>query len=370
MYIKTIKNLLSLFAICAFPYVLFIFNETATAQPEKQVKIEIASEINSEKQSVVVSTSDSRSNVLKVGETRSRSIARSQAQDDAIAKIYSHKLEDRQAVTVYVRGIPVLTFIGDTGKTDTMTASTTQLNGEVVKLNSTKTTKFSTQTLNEAELIASKDPLERATTAAALINQLKQDGIEANTIAPVWESGNYVIKFGDRATLKFDDRLILPQTTRNKAQDVLEATNLLRRLLGGAAPVNQIKNAPAIAPLAAKPTAGNMLGQFTEIGSGLASWYGPGFEGNYTASGEVFDSSAMTAAHLTLPFGTHLRVTNLDNGKSVVVRITDRGPFTGDRVIDMSRGSAELIGLTLSGVAPVKLEILSPAILTGASSIR
>ena len=91
---------------------------------------------------------------------------------------------------------------------------------------------------------------------------------------------------------------------------------------------------------------------------GMASWYGPGFHGRRTASGETFNSSSLTAAHRYLPFGTKVRVTNLRNGRSVVVRINDRGPFSGGRLIDLSRGAAAIIGVFQSGVAPVVLEVL------------
>jgi rare lipoprotein A len=91
---------------------------------------------------------------------------------------------------------------------------------------------------------------------------------------------------------------------------------------------------------------------------GMASWYGPGFHGRRTASGETFNSGGLTAAHRYLPFGTRVRVTNLRNGRSVVVRINDRGPFSGGRVIDLSRGAAAIIGVFQSGVAPVVLEVL------------
>ena len=89
---------------------------------------------------------------------------------------------------------------------------------------------------------------------------------------------------------------------------------------------------------------------------GIASWYGPGFHGKLTANGERYDMYAMTAAHKTLPFGTRVRVTNLENGKSIVVRINDRGPFVGNRVIDLSRTGAERIGMLTKGIAPVRLE--------------
>lgn len=87
--------------------------------------------------------------------------------------------------------------------------------------------------------------------------------------------------------------------------------------------------------------------------SGVASWYGPNFHGRTTANGETFDQWAMTAAHKTLPFGTVLRVTNPSNGRSVEVRINDRGPFIAGRSIDLSRAAAEAIGI--GGVAPVEL---------------
>jgi rare lipoprotein A len=91
---------------------------------------------------------------------------------------------------------------------------------------------------------------------------------------------------------------------------------------------------------------------------GLASWYGGKFHGRLTSSGEVFDTNEMTAAHRTLPFGTVLKVTNLDNGKTAVVRINDRGPFVEGRIIDLSRAGAEAIGMVGQGVARVSLEIV------------
>lgn len=90
--------------------------------------------------------------------------------------------------------------------------------------------------------------------------------------------------------------------------------------------------------------------------TGTASWYGPGFAGRRTASGDVFDPSALTAAHLTLPFGTRVRVTNLANGRSVVVRINDRGPYVAGREIDLSRAAARRLGI--DGTARVRLEVL------------
>lgn len=98
--------------------------------------------------------------------------------------------------------------------------------------------------------------------------------------------------------------------------------------------------------------------QVSKVIEGTASWYGPGFFGNRTASGEIYRPGTLTAAHRSLPFGTRVRVTNLNNGRSAVVRINDRGPFVGSRVIDLGHGAAQQVGLVSSGVAPVRLEVL------------
>lgn len=89
---------------------------------------------------------------------------------------------------------------------------------------------------------------------------------------------------------------------------------------------------------------------------GLASWYGPGFHGHKTASGERFNQHALTAAHKTLPLGTRVHVRNLDNDKSVIVTINDRGPFVRSRIIDLSRGAARAI--SMAGTERVELTIL------------
>lgn len=95
------------------------------------------------------------------------------------------------------------------------------------------------------------------------------------------------------------------------------------------------------------------------LGTGEASYYGAGFAGRPTANGERFDPSQMTAAHRTLPFGSKVRVTNTRNGRSVVVRVNDRGPYAHNRVIDLSHGAAERIGMVQSGTADVKLDLIS-----------
>ncbi len=114
---------------------------------------------------------------------------------------------------------------------------------------------------------------------------------------------------------------------------------------------------PVAAPVKAEPPK-PPAPAVVSVSTGQASWYGPGFFGNRTANGEVFRPGTLTAAHRTLPFGTRVRVTNLWNGRSAVVRINDRGPFHGSRVIDLAHGAANQLGLVSSGVAKVKLEVL------------
>lgn len=91
---------------------------------------------------------------------------------------------------------------------------------------------------------------------------------------------------------------------------------------------------------------------------GVASWYGPGFAGRLTASGERFDPGALTCAHRTLPFGTRLEVTNLDNGRSVEVRVNDRGPYARGRLLDLSAEAARRLGMRTSGTARVRVRII------------
>jgi rare lipoprotein A len=92
--------------------------------------------------------------------------------------------------------------------------------------------------------------------------------------------------------------------------------------------------------------------------TGRASWYGPGFHGRKTSSGERFDMNALTAAHRTLPIPSYARVTNLANGKTIVVRINDRGPFHGKRVLDLSKGAAKALGFIQQGSTNVRIEAL------------
>lgn len=103
---------------------------------------------------------------------------------------------------------------------------------------------------------------------------------------------------------------------------------------------------------------------------GVASWYGPGFDGKRTASGEVYDMEDLTAAHPRLPFGTRLRVENLDNGRRTEVRVNDRGPFVDDRIIDLSRAAARDIGMLGPGTARVRLFVVQVSALLECSLVQ
>ena len=115
-----------------------------------------------------------------------------------------------------------------------------------------------------------------------------------------------------------------------------------------------IQDVRTVAPVRPLPAS-----KLIEVVQGAASWYGPGFYGRTTANGERFRKGTLTAAHRTLPFGTKVRVTNLSNGRSVVVRINDRGPFRYHRVIDLAHGAASQLQMMQAGEVPVKLEVLA-----------
>jgi rare lipoprotein A len=121
-------------------------------------------------------------------------------------------------------------------------------------------------------------------------------------------------------------------------------------LAGSCALQKEREKTPSPAPSARTPASGAQQGK--------ASYYGADFHGRKTASGERFDMHGMTAAHRTLAMGTHVRVTNTDNGRSVVVRINDRGPYADGRVIDVSYAAARQLGMIGAGVVPVKVEVL------------
>jgi rare lipoprotein A len=134
----------------------------------------------------------------------------------------------------------------------------------------------------------------------------------------------------------------------------------------GGRPVHSTGDAGTAAAPAPAPTPNN-LGRPVSTEIGLASWYGPPYAGRKGADGTVYDQNALTAAHLTLPMGTMVRVTNLTNNQSVVVKITDRGPFVRGRIIDLSLAAAKATGVYRAGVAKVKVEAYAAPVRANAS---
>ena len=120
------------------------------------------------------------------------------------------------------------------------------------------------------------------------------------------------------------------------------------------APAGAVESAAAASTMAATP------GSTTRRQSGRVAWYGKRFAGRRTASGERFDPNALTMAHRSLPFGTRVKVTHVDSGRSVEVRVNDRGPTQPDRIGDLSLAAARSLGTVRSGVVEVELEVLAP----------
>ncbi|MDX2271911.1 MAG: septal ring lytic transglycosylase RlpA family protein [Cyanobacteriota bacterium] len=237
-----------------------------------------------------------------------------------VATLYDYEMDNRSVTTVYVRDLPIVSFVEEPD-----TAS----------------------------------PLLRGSALAAQINHLAQHYLkdQSITLDLVTEPGQaqpiYAIKSADQELVRFDRGIWQADTPAEVANAALLATNRLRRLLLDAPPLSipPLPSADTGIPenlSAASP--GNPVAVLPgSQQQGLASWYG------HSAQPE-----ALTAAHLTLPFGTQVQVTNLENGKRTVVEINDRGPFIQNRIIDLSLGAAQALGMIQSGVVPVKVEVVKP----------
>ena len=123
--------------------------------------------------------------------------------------------------------------------------------------------------------------------------------------------------------------------------------------------ISEAKPAPS-SSVPTKSTVRQQVGKTKPYQVGTASWYGENFEGKPTASGEPYEMYDMTAAHLTLPIGSYVKVTNLRNGKSVVVRVNDRGPIVPGRIIDLSYGAAQALQIRHRGLQRVRLDLVQP----------
>ncbi|MFN5065059.1 MAG: septal ring lytic transglycosylase RlpA family protein [Aphanizomenon sp.] len=334
---------------------------------------------------------------IKVGEYQSPT--ENPTSNPVTASIYPHSIKGLQAATLYVRDIPVLTFLGSTPVTNNETkvgviGSGENLNSHTdATTNQSKVASFS-NTVNQVDFnkqvsTINNDPVQKASVIAARINELVENNVDASKITVSWKTpdnsviNNKANKKGflgqqpsvDRYTITIDGQELVEvnASTRladtsdsdnvapatNLAKDALQVTNRLRRLMGNASPIGEIANLPV-----RKSGSGLKRGRQISLGNiklnfrGMASWYGYDGSGNKTASGERYNPEGLTAAHRTLPLGTKIRVTNTRNGRSVVVRINDRGPYIRGRIVDLSAGAARILGMIGSGVAPVNLEVL------------
>ncbi|MEL6158454.1 MAG: septal ring lytic transglycosylase RlpA family protein [Cyanobacteria bacterium J06554_11] len=267
--------------------------------------------------------------------------------------VYPHEIDGRQAATLYVKDIPVLTFIGTeihtlSNRNDAISLATADTTAELQSGSAT-----AGDILNEA---AENDPVLRANS---LGRQLADEQVDASALSVRWheETDGYIVTLADEDLIALDSRTVLADTTEDAAEDALQVTNRLRRLLGGADPISEIEGLPEPEPVVEVAPAQTVAIVSSNVGG--ASWYGPGFHGRTSANGEIFNQYALTAAHRTLPFGTRVLVTNLYNGRQVTVRINDRGPYAGNRIIDLSAAAAAEIGMIDSGVGTVQIDVLA-----------
>lgn len=178
---------------------------------------------------------------------------------------------------------------------------------------------------------------------------LRNTDLDAAQLVPAFLSDRYVGKMGDR--ILFEVEPAVAQRLQQEAEVLLiQWVNNLRIALGGA-PLSFVEAQQHF----------YALEETTNKIEGIASWYGPYFHGRLTATGEIFDQSELTAAHPSLPFDTYLKVKNLKNGYSVIVRVNDRGPYFENRTLDLSREAARRIDSEETGVVPIEAVIMRPS---------
>ncbi|MBY0404958.1 MAG: septal ring lytic transglycosylase RlpA family protein [Cyanobacteria bacterium] len=215
-------------------------------------------------------------------------------------------------------------------------------------------------------------PYLRAKQVAFNLHEFLKTQGNPRDIKPGLEAGSVVIRSGESVLITID-----PETAKlnNQTPQLLAMTwtNMIRRSLGVQGIERGMGSSRGMSGLSREemqlpsqlgsPDGSSEVSNYQSqgvIASGMASWYGPGFHGRRCANGSRFDMNGLTAAHRTLPFGTRIRVLNQRTGKSCIVSVTDRGPFHGSRIIDLSKGAAQAIGLLGSGVSRVTLERVSP----------
>lgn len=274
----------------------------------------------------------------------------------ALATVKYEQNNADSSATLYIDNVPILTFVAGSK------SSNNQIKQEVT-LWDNKFIKYQTIENNQP----AENPYFKATKIAQQINQLNAGKIHPKNIKIRKKddcNNCYSIKLNQQELIEINPTTtLIPNTTGNPRQDAIKTVNLLRKLISknsdkSILSYNNIKiDNNKTNNLRVIPNTENPAG-VVSVQTGIASWYGAGFHGGPTANGERYNQYSMTAAHKKLPFNTMVRVTNLNNGRSVIVRINNRGPYVRGRVIDLSLSAAEALGMRGSGVAPVKLEIL------------
>ncbi len=190
---------------------------------------------------------------------------------------------------------------------------------------------------------------EQMAQSLTLLFCYSSDVSEINSsVRAILSDGIPVVKAGDRVLFKVDDTLAKDLDQHRELLAIEWANNL--RLALGQSPLSLAD---------AQKQMYNLVETSSTI-EGIASWYGPYFHGRYTATGEIYDQHDLTAAHPTLPFDTYLKVKNLENGHSVIVRINDRGPYIPGRTLDLSRQAARSIRSEIVGVIPFEATLMEP----------
>jgi len=200
--------------------------------------------------------------------------------------------------------------------------------------------------VNRQPTFVVKDLANAVIAASKLATIMNAPDFEPKYLQPIEQGDSYMGKYKDQTLFT-----ILKSDVVNPSLKLTQWINNLR-VAAGVEPLTLVE-------------AQKQMHQLTATGDridGLASWYGPYFQGRQTASGEKFEQQNFTAAHQSLPFNTYLKVTNLHNGRSVVVRINDRGPYFGDRNLDLSHAAAIALNSDEAGVVPISATVLVSSI--------
>ncbi len=204
--------------------------------------------------------------------------------------------------------------------------------------------------VNQQPTFVVKDIANAAIAATKLASIMNAPDFDPQYLQPIEESDRYVGKYIG----KYQDEILFAIPKADAVNPSLKLTQW----------INNLRVAAGVEPLTLVEAQKQMhqLAVTDDRIDGLASWYGPYFQGRQTASGEIFEQQDFTAAHPSLPFNTYLKVTNLQNGKSVVVRINDRGPYFGDRNLDLSHAAAIALKSDEAGVVPISATVLVSSI--------